>query len=354
MNKDEIICWLRENNPEKLQSLWQQADQVRRETVGNAVHLRGLIEASNICVRQCRYCGINADQGQKVQRYRMDLPEMKHCAQLAVEFGYGSIVVQAGEDYGLTTDFISDFIRWVKDNTPLAITLSLGERPESDFRTWKQAGADRYLLRFETSDRQLYDNIHPPVKGQLHSDRFEILRQLKSIGYETGSGVMIGIPGQSYDILANDLLAFKELDLHMIGIGPYIPHPETSLGQGQDIITLPPDQQVPNDQQTVCTALTLTRLLCPATNLPSTTALSTLSDKGREQGLNCGGNVIMPNLTPLTYRRLYEIYPAKSCIKEDITEFHNQIKARIEAIGRTVGKGRGDSVKFLQSKQQKP
>lgn len=347
MNKTEIISWLQERDPAKLEELWQRADKIRKENVGDAVHLRGLIEASNICTRQCRYCGINADQGNNIPRYRMNMEEMQDCARLAQEYGYGTIVIQAGEDYGLTTDFIADFIRWVKANTPLAITLSLGERSEEEFRIWHEAGADRYLLRFETSDSALYQNIHPPVKGQSHTNRFEILEQLKTIGYETGSGVMVGIPGQSYEILANDLLAFQNLGLHMVGIGPYIPHPETSLGKGLDILEIPAEQQVPNSQEMTCTTLALARILCPQTNLPSTTALSTLSDKGREQGLNCGGNIIMPNLTPIKYRKLYEIYPAKSCIKEDAEQFNIQIKSRIEAIGRTVGKGRGDSVKFV-------
>ncbi len=346
MNKTEIIQWLQERDQAKLAELFLQADKVRKESVGEAVHLRGLIEASNICSRQCRYCGINADQGHSIPRYRMNLDEMKHCALLAQEYGYGTIVVQAGEDYGLTGAFITDFIKWVKANTPLAITLSLGERSEAEFRDWHEAGADRYLLRFETSDTALYQNIHPPVKGQKHHDRFEILKQLKGIGYETGSGVMVGIPGQSYDILANDILSFQNLGLHMIGIGPYIPHPDTSLGKGENIIEIPASEQVPNNQMMTCIVLALTRILCPETNLPSTTALSTLSDEGREQGLNCGGNVIMPNLTPIKYRKLYEIYPAKSCIKEDADMFNKQIKDRIEAIGRTVGTGRGDSVKF--------
>ncbi len=347
MNKNEILQWLKETDPAKLKELWEKADQVRKDNVGDEVHLRGLIEASNICVRQCRYCGINALQGQKIPRYRMTVDEMQECVKLAVKFGYGTIVVQAGEDYGLTKEMIEGFIRWVKDNSELAITLSLGERSEDEFVVWHKAGADRYLLRFETSDPELYKNIHPPVKGQTHVDRFEVLKQLKSIGYETGSGVMVGIPGQSYDILANDILAFKELGLHMIGVGPYIAHPDTSLGRGEDIIVLDDSEQVPNIQEMTCKVLALTRILCPQTNLPSTTALSTLSDSGREQGLNCGGNVIMPNITPLEYRKLYEIYPAKSCINEDAEHFHEQIRKRIESIGRKVGQGRGDSVKFV-------
>ena len=347
MNKTEILEWLKEDDVNKLNELWQKADDVREKNVGDEVHLRGLIEASNICVRTCCYCGINALQGHSVPRYRMTVDEMKECVKLAVKFGYGTIVVQAGEDYGLTKDMIADFLRWVKDNSELAITLSLGERKEDEYVAWYEAGADRYLLRFETSDPELYRNIHPPVKGQKHVDRFEVLRMLKSIGYETGSGVMVGIPGQSYDILANDILAFNELGLHMVGIGPYISDPATSLGRGEDVIKLDSSQQVPNTQEMTCKALALTRILCPKTNLPSTTALSTLSDSGREQGLNCGGNVIMPNITPLEYRKLYAIYPAKSCIKEDAESFHNQIRERIEAIGRKVGQGRGDSVKFI-------
>jgi biotin synthase len=228
MNTTDLETHLRATDPSRLASLWAEADRVRRENVGEEVHLRGLVEISNFCVRSCGYCGIRAEN-RKLTRYRMSCPEVLECARQAVEYGYGTLVVQAGEDYGIRREPLAEMIRQVKAETPLAVTLSLGERPEGDLAAWREAGADRYLLRFETSDRALYDRIHPPRPGQARSDRFALLRRLRELGYEIGSGVMIGIPGQSYATLAQDIAMFRELDLDMIGVGPWLAHPETPL-----------------------------------------------------------------------------------------------------------------------------
>jgi biotin synthase len=226
---DEILRWLKETDEQKLESLWLRADEMRKANVGDAVHLRGLIEISNYCVRQCAYCGL-AVTNRKLERYRMTDDEILACVRQAVQLGYGTVVMQSGEDYAITADRIAGLIRQIKQTTPLAVTLSLGERSDEDLALWKAAGADRYLLRFETSDPQLYDRIHPSLPGRK-SDRFEILRQLRTLGYEVGSGVMIGIPGQTYDSLARDIEWFAKLDLDMIGVGPFIAHPDTPLGQ---------------------------------------------------------------------------------------------------------------------------
>jgi biotin synthase len=277
----------------------------------------------------------------KLARYRMLADEIFETAQQAVKFGYGTVVLQGGEDYGITTNWMTDIIRRIKSETPLAVTLSLGERPEKELAAWRAAGADRYLLRFETSDRNLFEEIHPPL-GDRECDRIAILKRLKQIGFEVGSGVMVGIPGQTYASLTNDIALFRKLDLDMIGIGPFIPHPATPLGSG--LKNFPPvtGEQVPNNELMVYKAVALTRLARPDANIPATTALATINKKnGRELGLQRGANVFMPNLTPLKYRRLYEIYPDKACIAETGDACNGCLSSRIQMIGRHIGSGTG-------------
>jgi biotin synthase len=336
----EILAWLREEDPERLEDLWRRANQTRQQQVGDAVHLRGLIEISNHCVRQCAYCGLHAGN-HGLERYRMDADEILAAARQAHEFGYGTVVLQGGEDPGLTGAWVAALVRRIKAETPLAVTLSLGERAEQDLAAWRAAGADRYLLRFETSDRALFDFIHPGLRSGT-ADRVVILRQLKSLGYEVGSGIMVGLPGQSYRSVAADLLLFRELDLDMIGIGPYIAHSATPLGTGRCVPPSVNGEQVPNSELMVYKAVALTRLLCPEANIPSTTALATINRRnGREFGLQRGANVVMPNLTPLRYRRLYEIYPGKACVSETGEACNHCLRARLAAIDRDVGHGQG-------------
>ncbi len=346
LSAEEIITWLRQTDEHKLESLWAAADAVRRQYVGDAVHLRGLIEISNYCVRRCAYCGLSAENRQLV-RYRMNADEIFSCAEEAAAYGYGTVVMQAGEDYGIEADWLAGIIKRIKSHLPLAVTLSLGERSREELQQWREAGADRYLLRFETSDRDLYNRIHPPL-GPQSKNRFDILRQLKALGYETGSGVMIGIPGQTYHTLAKDIELFRQLDLDMIGVGPYIPHPHTPLGRGEMDIRIDPNEQVPNTEQMTYKVIALSRLVCPQANIPSTTALATVNrDSGRELGLMRGANIVMPNVTPAAYRINYEIYPGKACVNETAQQCQGCLKARIAAIGRTVGRGPGSRRRCL-------
>jgi biotin synthase len=337
LTHEEILGWLRETRPAALDQLFAQADQVRRERVGDAVHLRGLVEISNYCVRQCHYCGLRA--ARSTPRYRMNREEIVACAHKAVELGFGTLVMQAGEDFGIEAEWLAGVIRQIKAETPLAITLSLGERLLDEARLWRQAGADRYLVRFETSDPELYAAIHP-LRGAAISDRVELLRELRKMGYEIGSGVMAGIPGQTYEILARDIELFAELDLDMIGIGPFIAHPETPLG-APDVATAGEDQ-VPNSELMVLKAVALTRLVCPEANMPATTALATINTvDGREHGLESGANVFMPILTPSPYRQMYQIYPGKACVDEDATQCNQCLRGRIQRLNRSVGEGQG-------------
>jgi biotin synthase len=340
MTKLEVLGWLHESRPSRLHQLYEWADAVRRENVGDAVHLRGLIEISSHCVRQCMYCGLR--QGNRaIERYRMTREEIFDCACMAVNLGYGTVVMQAGEDDGLTGEWIAEIVRWIKRETPLAVTLSLGERTHEEMQLWREAGADRYLLRFETSDENLFRAIHPQRVDGAPS-RLTLLRQLKSMGYEAGGGVMVGIPGQSYESLADDLHAFRALDLDMIGIGPYIAHESTPLGSGALRPLIAEGEQVPNSEEMVYKMVALTRINCSTANIPSTTALATINrTDGRKQGLRVGANVVMPNLTPVKYRSLYEIYPAKACIEESATDCNQCLRGQIHSLGRFAGEGPG-------------
>lgn len=345
MNINDIHKWLCETDPERLAELWRLADQTRLEHVGQDVHLRGLVEFSNHCVRGCTYCGLRV--GGDIERYRLTFDEILQCAEDATQLGYGTVVMQSGQDHGYTAQWLAEVVSAIKARTELAVTLSVGEWPDETYQLWRDAGADRYLLRFETSNRQLYDRIHPPVNGEP-SDRISILKTLRAMGYEIGSGVMVGIPGQSYADLICDLETFRVLDLDMIGLGPYIPHPNTPLAQVPSA-----DDQVPNTEAMTYKVLALTRLICPDANIPSTTALATLNkDQGRELGLNRGANVLMPNVTPMKYRALYEIYPTKVCVTETALQCRGCMGARIASIGRTIGRGQGVSPNYDNRREQ--
>ena len=349
MDRNEILRWLHETDEAKLEALWARTDETRRRAVGDDVHLRGLIEVSNHCIRSCAYCGIAAC-APKVPRYRMDADEILACADKAKAFGFGTVVMQAGEDPGIGGDWMANVIRRIKARTGLAITLSLGERDEADLRAWREAGADRYLLRFETTDPELYRAIHPSLPGTL-SDRIQQLLRMRDLGFEIGTGVMVGIPGQTWDTLADDIWTFRDYDMDMIGIGPYIASPGTPLdGElGRELAARAGREQTPSDPATTLKVLALTRLVCPRTNIPSTTALATLDPaSGRADGLLRGANVIMPNLTPPKYRVLYQIYPGKAGLHETADITTARIEAQILALGRTVGRGPGTSPRVLE------
>lgn len=363
MKFDEILYWLRENDPEKLQKLWDQAEQVRSEHVGALVWLRGLVEVSNVCRRSCLYCGIRAENRQLV-RYRLTFDEVLDAARLIQRLGFGTIVLQSGEDIGLDADWMTRIIQEIKRHTGLIVTLSLGERTELEYRQWFQAGANRYLLRFETSNEKLFQAIHPPAPGVGPVDRMKTLQLLREIGYQIGSGGMAGIPGQTWSDLARDIELFAEHDLDMIGNGPYLLHPSTPLGKifpadlktglyrpeqdtlgatseqlafftAHEIRVLQPSEQVVCDENLPFKVIALSRLVCPNANIPSTTAIATLDPiHGRVTGLSRGANVVMPNMTPTKYRRLYEIYPNKAASDEQPEQTHLAAIEHIRSIGR--------------------
>jgi len=339
MNRTRILAdWLRDKDENQLEKLRKYADAVRRENVGDAVHLRGLIEFSSYCVRQCTYCGLRA--GNKyIPRYRMTREEILKCVDKAYELGYGTVVLQAGEDDEISAGWLGEIIQTIKINYPLAVTLSVGECSIDNYRLWRNQGADRYLLKFETSDTNLFRRIHPPKGSQL-PNRIELLKILQNLGYEIGGGIMVGLPGQTYSSVARDIELFAEFDSDMIGIGPYIPHPNTPLGREFAGMKKPILDQIPNDDLATNKVIALARIMCPEANIPATTALASIHPCGFEEGLRYGANVIMPNLTPIKYRCLYEIYP--NSVFQNTVDMHAQIMKIILASGRYPGSGRGD------------
>ena len=351
MDSQEILRWLRESDQERLLELWEQADRTRQEHVGSEVHLRGLIEISNYCIRRCAYCGLRESRS-NLPRYRLSEEEIMACIRLAMERGYGTVVLQSGEDPWWTGDRVARLIERIKSTAALAVTLSLGERTEQEFIQWRRAGADRYFLRFETSNPSLFRRLHPPrdedpsaaVRFPGEHPRLMLLEQLRQIGYEVGSGILIGLPGQTYEDLAEDIRWFARLDLDMIGVGPYLVHPETSLADRSVWPEASPGRQVAAGAEMTYKVIALARLVCPRANIAATTALGVQAGlEGWRLGLMWGANVLMPNLTPPAYRRLYEIYPHKG---QPIGDEPIGLEAFLAELGRWPGRGRGDSPNY--------
>lgn len=320
LEKNEIIELLNSDG----KALFKAADDVRKKYVGDAVHLRGLIEYTNICKNSCKYCGIRKDNN-NVQRYRLSKDEIIQIAKRGVLNGFKTIVLQGGEDSFFSQSVMCEIISKIK-KMDVALTLSLGERSYDDYKAFKEAGADRFLLRIETTDKDLYEAAHP---GMSYDVRKKCLYDLKSLGYETGTGCLIGLPGQSIDSLADDILFFKELDADMIGVGPFIPHPQTpyagcSCGSFDIAIKV----------------MAITRLLLPNINIPATTAMETLNPNGRIVALQCGANVFMPNITACEAQN-YEIYPNKAGIDGAKSGIIYEINNNLKLIGRYVSDTKG-------------
>lgn len=341
MDRSQLTNWLREDDAGRLTDLWYCADAIRRKHVGDAVHLRGLIEISNHCRRACLYCGLRAEN-RAVRRYRLEPETVLLCARRAARLGCGTVVLQAGEDPALTETWVADVVRRIKAETGLAVTLSLGERTRTELEAWRAAGADRYLLRFETSNAKLFAALHPPLNGAL--ERMTQLGVLRELGYEVGSGVMIGVPGQSHEDVARDIELFGELNLDMVGVGPFIAHADTPMGAGEQSAALAAGEQVSADAAQTYKVMALTRVVCPQANIPATTALAALEPgRGYELALQRGANVIMPNFTPAAQRDCYQVYPGKGACDPVNETTWPTLLARIASVGRTCGAGRGDS-----------
>ena len=323
MKKSELIDILSDETVNK--DIFQKADKVRKENVGDEIHLRGLIEFSNICKRQCKYCGLRSNN-KEVERYRILKDELLLYAKQAVNLGYKTIVLQSGEDDFYDTDKMTEIIREIK-KLDVALTLSIGEKTTEEFSAFKKAGADRYLLRIETTDENLYKQMHPHASFE---NRVRCLYDLKSLGFETGTGCLVGLPNQTIESLADDILFFKELDADMIGIGPFIPHEQTPLKEAQK-----------GDFWLALKVMALTRINLQDINIPATTAMETLNPNGRIIALQSGANVVMPNVTSTEYRAKYEIYPGKICVNDNPVQCRGCIENKIKSIGRTISEENG-------------
>ncbi len=300
--------------------LFSLADKTREEYVGDEVHLRGLIEFSNICKRQCKYCGLRCED-KFIDRYRISKENIISYAEHAVNMGYKTIVLQSGEDEYYNTDLMCEIIEGIK-KLGVALTLSIGEKTYGEYKAFKEAGADRYLIRIETTDKTLYNQMHPNMD---FDNRIRCLEDLGRLGYEVGTGCLVGLPNQTIESLADDILFFKEINADMVGIGPFIPHPHTPL---KDSAT--------GSFTLALKVMALTRILLKDINIPATTAMETLNPNGRIIALQSGANVVMPNVTTTGYRAKYEIYPNKICINENPDKCKGCISAKIQSIGRSV------------------
>ena len=325
LNRDAIIGLLTTTPAEEL---YGRADRVRHEVVGDDVHLRGLIEFSNICRNDCLYCGIRRSNN-RVTRYRMDEDELIDTARRAVDIGFQTIVLQSGEDLHFNSSRLCRIIETIK-RMDVAVTLSVGEREYADYKAWRDAGADRYLMRIETTDRDLYHRLNPSMSWQ---HRHECLLMIRELGYELGSGIMVGLPDQTIESIADDLLYLKAIGIDMAGIGPFIPHPDTPLAAESG-----------GTLELALRTMAAMRLLLPDINIPATTAMESLHPQGRIMALQAGANVVMPNVTEGEYRRLYELYPGKICVNDTPVHCRTCIGLKIQSIGRTIGQGWGGHV----------
>lgn len=327
LSKPEIAELLAdEQNEDKL---FKQADLVRKQNVGDEVHLRGLIEFSNICRNNCLYCGIRKGNA-KALRYRMEPDELVKTAEKAAAMGFKTIVMQSGEDAYYTTERMCNIIERIK-KFDVAVTLSIGERTYAEYKAFREAGADRYLMRIETTDKKLYRKLDPNMSWQR---RYECLLILRELGYELGSGIMVGLPEQSISSIADDLIFLKNLRVDMAGIGPFIPHPNTPLAKCNG-----------NNLHLALRTMAVMRLMMPDINIPATTAMESLHPQGRLMALQSGANVVMPNVTEGEYRKLYELYPGKICVNDTPVHCHTCIGLKIMSIGRTIGTGFGSHIK---------
>ncbi len=348
-SKADLITLLNANEQER-QLIFAKAEQVKKEYVGNKVYYRGLIEFSNLCGKNCFYCGIRAGN-KNAHRYEVDEEEILQAAKYAYDNNFGSLVIQAGERSDKSfVRRISEIVRKIKkmSNGELGITLSLGEQSEDTFRQWFNDGAHRYLLRIEVSNPELYPTYHPADDRHDYFKRIESLHLLRKVGYQVGSGVMVGLPFQTTSDLADDLIFLRDFDIDMVGMGPYLEHEDTPMYKYKD-------QLLPRMERFYLSLkmVAVLRIMMKDINIAATTAMQAIDPMGREKALKVGANIIMPNLTPTKYREDYLLYEDKPCTDEDAEECKRCLEARIYMAGDKIGYGEwGDSKHFKRRKEQ--
>jgi biotin synthase len=335
INRQELLYLIQNIDQKEEDYLLQKAREMTEKTYSNKVFMRGLIEFTNYCKNDCYYCGIRRSN-KKAVRYRLKCEDILDCCKTGFALGYHTFVLQGGEDPYYTDDRIVEIVKSIKANySDCAITLSIGEKSCESYKRYFEAGADRYLLRHETADEAHYKMLHPDSMSL--SNRKECLFNLKKIGFQVGSGFMVGSPYQTLENLADDLIFLKELNPHMVGIGPFIPHKDTEFK----------DKHQGTLEQSII-MIALTRLLLPKALIPATTALGTIDPLGREKGLAAGANVVMPNLSPADVREKYMLYDNKICTGDEAAECRYCIERRIQSAGFEVDLTRGDYDKWTK------
>lgn len=335
LSKEEFAFLIENRDEESAEYLFEKARKLRNKIYGNAVYIRGLIEFTNYCKNDCFYCGIRRSNG-RAERYRLTEEQIMECCHAGYELGFRTFVLQGGEDGFFTDEKLLKIISGIKKEFPdCALTLSIGEKSHESYQAYFEAGADRYLLRHETADCVHYGRLHPPELSAENRQR--CLFDLKEIGFQTGSGFMVGSPFQTAENLAEDMLFLKKLEPHMVGIGPFIPHKDTPFG-GEKAGTL----------ELTLFMLGLLRLMLPHALLPATTALGTISPNGRERGILAGANVVMPNLSPLSVRKKYSLYDNKICTGDEAAECKNCLAGRMASIGYEIVTHRGDFIPYKE------
>ncbi len=337
-----------EGDEQKL--LFKKAEEVQLKFVGKKVFYRGLIEFSNVCAKNCYYCGIRKDNN-VVERYNIDDKDIIDAALFAWKNRYASLVIQGGErNDPHFINRIDNLIQQIKQETngDLGITLSLGEQTEETYQKWYNSGAHRYLLRIESSKQELYEQIHPNDELHDYNQRMQALKALKKVGYQTGTGVMVGLPGQTFEDLANDLMFMKGFDIDMCGMGPYVEHQDTPLYERRAELW-----PIKKRFGTTLNMIALLRILMKDINIAAATALQAIDPMGREKALKIGANVIMPNITPTANRKNYQLYENKPCTDEGAEDCGNCLSMRIELADREIGLGEwGDSKHYFNRKNK--
>lgn len=345
MNKENLIELLKSKGEERT-ALLKKSNALRNKVLGNKVYFRGLIEFSNICSKDCLYCGIRKSNS-SVVRYEATDEEILDACKFAWENKFASVVLQSGEiSSPAFVNRVDSLLKKIKQisNNELGITLSCGEQSRETYLRWKESGAHRYLLRIESSNPELYYKIHLQDVKHSFEKRIEALQFLKETGYQVGTGVMVGLPFQTFDDLANDLLFFKKMDIDMCGMGPYIEHEGTPLFEHRGLLMSKQERF-----DLTLNMIAVLRLLMPDINMVAATALQAIDPAGREKALAVGANVIMPNLTPMSYRKEYQLYEDKPCLDEDKELCRNCLEARIKMSGNEIGFGEwGDSKHFYK------
>ena len=320
---------LQPEEEEVLQYAAAKARKVATSVYGSDVYIRGIVEFSNTCNKNCYYCGLRAGNSKR-QRYRLTVEDILECCEDGYKYGFRTFVLQSGEDPYYTTEMICDLVKRLKQDYPdCAVTLSLGEKSYEEYKAYREAGADRYLLRHETANEEHYGKLHP--ENMSWKNRMRCLRDLKSLGYQTGCGVMIGSPNQTVECLVDDMMFMQEFEPEMIGLGPFLPHSDT-----------PFKEEPKGSYEMTLFLISLCRLMLPHALIPATTALGTIKPDGREQGILAGANVIMPNLSPVQVRDKYMLYDNKICTGDTSSECRDCIERRMELIGYNVVITRGD------------